>query len=301
MDDKPVLPLPSWAKLGRTWVTYAPTIGINKDGKTLFKMTEDGTRTTKIDDKVLTDVEPLLDGKEETETSRFVPTPASLSLTFLGIPQYYDQTNILNFERYVGMRFSNFSIRSLGDLVDNGVITVKNGHGSPSADTRNGTIPYVKVSDLRAGMVNFNPTNMVPPCVAQRFWHGDESGLSPWSIVTPSRASKNIGKPSMLLPGQEQAVFTKETLIMNTTDKANFDNFYLGWALDLDVVRRQWARVVFMQTNREDLGARYREILIIVPNTREDGEKVSNHYREYYRTIAQSRSIFIKARALQNR
>ena len=36
-------------------------------------------------------------------------------------------------------------------------------------------------------------------------------------------------------------MFTKETLIMNATAEALFDNFYLGWALDLDVVRKQWA------------------------------------------------------------
>ena len=68
--------------------------------------------------------------------------------------------------------------------------------------------------------------------------------------------------------GSGAGVFTKETLIMNATAEALFDNFYLGWALDLDVVRKQWGRVVFMQTNREDLGNRYREILIPIPDTR---------------------------------
>mgnify|MGYP001688053626 FL=1 len=104
----------------------------------------------------------------------------------------------------------------------------------------------------------------------------------------------------MLLPGQEQAVFTKETLIMNVTDKAPFDNFYLGWALDLDAVRKQWPRVVFMQTNREDLGTRYREILIPIHDSKQHGESVSSHYRDYYRSIAKSRSDFLNARKAQN-
>lgn len=56
-----------------------------------------------------------------------------------------------------------------------------------------------------------------------------------------------------------------------------------------------------MQTNREDLGNRYREILIPIPDTREHGESVSNHYRQYYRSIAQSRAKFLKARESQNR
>ena len=105
----------------------------------------------------------------------------------------------------------------------------------------------------------------------------------------------------MLLPGQERAVFTKETLIMNVMSETLFDNFYLGWALDLDAVRKQWSRVVFMQTNREDLGNRYREIRIPVPDTREHGELVSSLYRKYYRSIAQLRSEFLEARKAQNK
>lgn len=291
---------PSWAQPGKTWITYAPTIGINKDGKTLYRVTKEGTRTREVDDTVLSDVTALLEGSNSS-TSCFVTTPESLVNSYLGVPQYYDRISVKEFERYVQTHLQGFTARTLGDLEDAGIISIRNGHGSPSADLRNGDIPYVKVSDLRAGMVNFNPTNMVSLSVAERFWRGNDSGLSPWSIVTPSRASKNIGEPSMLLPGQERAVFTKETLIMNATAEALFDNFYLGWALDLDVVRKQWGRVVFMQTNREDLGNRYREILIPIPDTREHGESVSNHYRQYYRSIAQSRAKFLKARESQNR
>ena len=237
--------LPSWAQPGKTWITYAPTIGINKDGKTLYRVTKEGTRTREVDDTVLSDVTALLE-RSNSSTSCFVATPESLVNSYLGVPQYYDRISVKEFERYVQTHLQGFTARTLGDLEDAGIISIRNGHGSPSADLRNGDIPYVKVSDLRAGMVNFNPTNMVSLSVAERFWRGSDSGLSPWSIVTPSRASKNIGEPSMLLPGQERAVFTKETLIMNATAEALFDNFYLGWALDLDVVRKQWGRVVFM-------------------------------------------------------
>ena len=105
----------------------------------------------------------------------------------------------------------------------------------------------------------------------------------------------------MLLPGQERAVFTKETLIMNVMSETLFDNFYLGWALDLDAVRKQWSRVVFMQTNREDLGNRYREIRIPVPDTRDMENWFQSHYRKYYRSIAQLRSEFLEARKAQNK
>ncbi|UKA07766.1 hypothetical protein IHC92_17220 [Photobacterium damselae subsp. damselae] len=59
------------------------------------------------------------------------------------------------------------------------------GHGSPSSDQRLGTIPYIKVSDLRAGHVNINPTNMIPVDLAKKFWGGDDSGLKPYDLISP--------------------------------------------------------------------------------------------------------------------
>lgn len=172
---------PSWAQPGKTWITYAPTIGINKDGKTLYRVTKEGTRTREVDDTVLSDVTALLEGSNSS-TSCFVTTPESLVNSYLGVPQYYDRISVKEFERYVQTHLQGFTARTLGDLEDAGIISIRNGHGSPSADLRNGDIPYVKVSDLRAGMVNFNPTNMVSLSVAERFWRGSDSGLSPGAL-----------------------------------------------------------------------------------------------------------------------
>ena len=72
--------------------------------------------------------------------------------------------------------------------------------------------------------------------------------------------------------------------------KANFDSFYLLWVLSLKVVRDQWRRVIFMQTNREDVGKRYLEILLAVPPTQEIAKEASAAFRNYYQTLATARS-----------
>lgn len=58
--------------------------------------------------------------------------------------------------------------------------------------------------------------------------------------------------------------------------------FYLLWAMSLRVVRRQWDRIVFMQTNREDVGSRYRQIRVPVAPNGEAADKVSAPFRDYY-------------------
>ena len=67
---------------------------------------------------------------------------------------------------------------------------------------------------------------------------------------------------------------------------------YIAWALDLPQVKAQWERIIFMQTNREDVGDRYLEIKIPVPPSREAAERASAHYKHYYSTLAQLRSEF---------
>ena len=98
-------------------------------------------------------------------------------------------------------------------------------------------MPYIKVSDLQAGLVNVNPTNRVPLQWAQAMWNGPTSGLLPFDLLCPERASKNIGDFCVLMPGQEQILITKEVIIYGRV-AAEFDQFYLLWAMTLNVVRQ---------------------------------------------------------------
>ncbi len=284
---------PSWFKDDDVWVSYASTIGINKDGGELFEVDASGNRGATIDNKAIADVEAVLDCRE-TETSRYVEH--ALFPRYIGVPKYCDDRSIEAFSAYVSSRLPAFSMRTIGQLQDDGLLFVRNGHGSPSSDLRQGSIPYIKVSDLRAGLVNPNSTNVVSRELACRFWKGESSGLHPYDVITPSRASKNIGEPVMLLPGQEDIVLTKEVLVFSVAKEAPFDNFYLAWAMGLDVVLNQWDRVVFMQTNREDLGDRYREILLPYPFARKDADRVSSYVRDYYQQLAALREKYERRR-----
>ncbi|MBW4548639.1 MAG: hypothetical protein KME25_30050 [Symplocastrum torsivum CPER-KK1] len=138
-------------------------------------------------------------------------------------------------------------------------------------------------------MVNINPTNQVPLQTAERYWRSSTSGLLAYDLICPERASRNIGDFCILMPGQEQILLTKEVIILRAGDRAYFDQFYLLWAMTLKIVRTQWNRIVFMQTNREDVGKRYLEIeLPLAPNQARANE-VSEIFRRYFTTLASER------------
>lgn len=284
---------PKWFRDGQVYISYAPTVGINKDGQELFLVDEEtGARTTDIDDALEKDIEALLNGRQG-DTSTWIDE-GELGARLQAVPKYFDQRASALLQNLIdeNAQFAGFERRSLGGLIEDGLVSWRVGHGSPSSDLRSGAVPYIKVSDLRAGQVNINPTNRVTQVVAARFWRGDVSGLRPYDLLTPMRASKNIGEFSVLMPGQESVVLTKEILVLRSSSEL-FDNFYLLWALSLTAVRKQWDRIVFMQTNREDVGRRFLELELPVPNSRIAADTVSRLFREYYLGLDQLRGQFV--------
>lgn len=282
---------PEWFKDGHVFVSYAETVGINKDGNNLYIVDSlTGQRTEDIDDKVTADIDALTSKGGSTATSRWVPATDFR----LAVPTYYDDryTKALgDLLRQPG--FESFEVKTLGELVKTHMVVKRAGHGSPSADMRNGTVPYIKVSDIRAGQVNINPSNLVPNVIAERFWKDKRSGLEPFDLITPVRSSKNIGEFAVMMPGQEQVVLTKEMLILRADPKSGIDNFYLLWALSLKVVRDQWKRLVFMQTNREDVGDRYLEVEIPWPTDVSTANALSQNFRDYYIGMETLRTKFV--------
>jgi len=293
---------PSWFSNDRVLVSTAPTCGLTKGGRLLPLVDpktgarvqtpdpETGEMVDAVNDQLLTDVQALAAGKV-TDTLRFIAGD-EVSLRH-AVPVYYDRRFENAFRAALQTQsYEGFSAMSIGELIQTQQLSVRGGHGSPSTDQRVGDVPYIKVSDLRAGLVNINPTNRVPHKVAERHWKGTESGLRAFDLLCPERTSKNIGDFCVLMPGQERVLLTKEVIVVRPGPAAQFDAFFLLWALTLKIVRDQWRRVVFMQTNREDVGKRYLELLLPVPNTPERAREVSEPFRAYYTSLARARQHF---------
>jgi len=277
----------SWEKPGFALFVNARTCGINKDGEEQYKIDiTTGNRLEDIDNELLDSVADLSKGKKPKNT-QYIDSE-SLRKKQIYVPTFYDSRAVRDMERAFGNK-EEFDLDSLGALADREEIVVMKGHGSPSQDQRVGDIPYVKVSDLRSGLVNINPTNLIPRALAERFWGGQSSGLRAFDLISPERASKNIGEFCVLMPGQESIVLTRETLTLRSTSKM-FDQFYLMWAMSLHLVRAQWSRVVFMQTNREDVGSRYLEIVVPVPRSAAVAKKYGRAYRDYFNDLATLRA-----------
>lgn len=269
------------------------TCGIYKNGSDRFVVDSNGKRTDIIDNELLRlSIEYSAGNMSELSV---VPLSKTYDSDIL-VPQYYDYSLQEPFERLKEKH--SFQGVTIGELCDSGIITIKGGHGSPSNDLRKGKIPYVKVSDIRNMRINVNPTNLVPLELARKFWKSKDgkSNLQAWDLISPSRASSNIGEFAILLPGEEQIVLTKEVFVVRVKkNDMGYSPFYLLWAFSLMETRKQWQRVTLMQTNREDVGNRYREIIIPKPISVSWAESVSSAFKDYFMGLAKAKQSFIVA------
>lgn len=274
------------------------TCGIYKNGCDRFVVDETGKRTDVIDNKLL---EQAIEYSQGEKKNQYDIALSTIYKSDVLVPQYFDQSLQQPFETLKSKY--HFEGISIAELMDEGIITLTNGHGSPSNDLRNGTIPYVKVSDIRNLRINVNPTNLVAIELARKFWKTEDgkSNLKAWDLISPSRASSNIGEFAILLPGEEQIVLTKEVFVIRVNkNDYGYTPFYLLWALSLVETRKQWARVTLMQTNREDVGQRYKEIIIPKPVGKEWAEKVSRPFAKYFKQLADAKQQFAKDTSSDN-
>ena len=265
------------------------TCGIYKNGQPRYRTDPaTGRRTNEPDNQLLEAVDAFLAGRKSPGEA-VVPLKKVYERQVI-VPTYYDK----RYDEPIGRLLNDLETDAvtLGELLDDGTLTVRGGHGSPGNDQRTGHIPYIKVSDIRGLRININPTNLVPLSVAKRLWRGDTSHLSKWDVITPNRASSNIGEFAILLPGEEQIVITKEVFIFRVEKSDLIDPFYLLWALSLQAVREQWRRIALMQTNREDCGQRHREIILPKPPTKKWAVEKSADFRDYFLTMEAAKDKF---------
>lgn len=265
------------------------TCGIYKSGGVRYKTDPaTGKRTEEIDNQLIEAVDSYISG--EGSDCQFEVESKEVFKREVIVPTYYDERYNNGIQEVLG----DLSVEgiTIGELLDEGIISVRGGHGSPGNDQRSGHVPYIKVSDIRAMRMNVNPTNLVSRQVAERFWRGEESGLAPWDVLTPNRASSNIGEFAIVLPGEEEVVITKEVFIFRIEKSSTWTPFYLFWALCLGAVRDQWRRIALMQTNREDCGRRHREIILPEPKSKAWAEKSSQGFKDYFEAISTAKASF---------
>ena len=266
------------------------TYGEDKHGRPRFKIV-DGNVTNELDDEMADAASLLRDLTAPESDMRFeFSQEQAIKRGILVASFWWRKPYIEELKRFA--LDNDCDLVSVGDLIDTGDIEVFQGHGSPSSHYKGkGDIPYVKVVDIKNWRVNENSSYFMPRQVAKKFT--DKRPLQAYDLVTPTRASKNIGLFAMVMPWQTQMILTREIYIWRFKEESGRINRWLFLALaSLRVVHAQFRFLVLMQMNREDLGTRYRDLLLPIPRTPDIREKWTQPVRRYFEALTIARSKY---------
>lgn len=288
-------------------MSFPRSLGQDKNGSPLFLLNDQGEREQgDLDNEMAEAVEhlALLDYSEDRKDSQ--PRRRANKRFGFAVSQETARQRGVLVPRFWWRAETDFALRqwakehpnepvTLGELADHGVVLALEGHGSPPGHSRRtGDVPYVKVTDLKNWRINENPTNFIHPDVAARLRRRGPV-LEYGDLVTPARASSNIGQFCMVMPWQTHVVLTKEVLLFRVAkNEDGIDPFLLLALFSLKVVQDQYTNLTLMQTNRDHLGDHWREVVVPMPVTKAERERVAAPIRQYFEGLIQARESYNK-------
>ncbi len=283
----------------QTLMSFPKSIGQDKRGQAIYRINAEGWRSGELDNEIADATRELV-GREYRGQARMAPRSEDSRLSFqvaqanlrgrgVVVPRFWWRQDTDEGLRQWHRRTPS-EIVTLGDLADRGVLMTFEGHGSPPGNARGtGDVPYVKVTDLKNWRINENPTNFIHRSQADRL-RRNRIELRYGDLLSPSRASSNIGQFCLVLPWQTDVVLTKEILgIRIMQNDEDITSFLMLAIMSLKVVIDQYKTLVLMQTNREHLGDHWREVQVPIPLKAEDRLRLSNAVQAYFEGIIRAR------------
>lgn len=266
------------------------TFGEDKHGRPRYKFVG-GKQTTVRDDEMAEAAQLMKTPPKEPSKLyfKFSQTNA-IKMGVLVASHWWRKPYLEALEKFA--KGNQCDLKSVGELMDEGELLVTEGHGSPNSHFYgHGLTPYVKVVDIKNWRVIENPNYAIPEEIAAKFRNARP--LEPFDLVTPTRASKNIGLFGVIMPWQTGVVLTREIEVWRCAKNAeHIDPWLLLALVSLRVVHDQFNFLVLMQTNREDLGERFRELLLPIPRSSEKCEEWSRPIREFFDATVRARRSY---------
>jgi type I restriction enzyme M protein len=201
------------------------------------------------------------------------------------VPRYYydqDEVGAAEIEITRGARFA-----TLGELVREGLISLRKGHEVGSDAYGTGEIPFVRTSDLSNFEISTDPTKAVSETIYEEFAPQQKLRVGDVLIVNDGRY--RIGTTALLTEHNARCVVQSHLRIVSTLKPGRLDPYELLFALNLPSVKLRTRSLVFIQSTLGTLGNRLLQLRI--PVLHGDGPWASRVAR--FRDTLQRRSSLL--------
>lgn len=151
-------------------------------------------------------------------------------------------------------------LATIGELIDEGVLTVRKGHEVGSHAYGSGDNPFVRTSDVNNLEISTDPTNAVSDEVYEEYRR--QQGLKPGDVLMVVDGRYRIGTTAMLSENNYRCVVQSHLRIISVRQPDKLTPYELLYALNFTSVRIRIRDLVFVQSTLGTLGARLLELQI---------------------------------------
>lgn len=193
----------------------------------------------------------------------FKVSAQTVSDTNVYVPRYYWRKK----EEIIIQNAINdgYDLVSIGELIQDGVISHFDGHGSPASENKGkGEVPYIRVKDIVNWEIYKDPTSLIPENVYNKMM-SKAKYLEEKDIVYVRRGSYRIGSVAMVSPFDKKVILTREILVLRVKDLKNKYGLtpeYLLYALSHNITQEQAKNKILIETTLPNIADRWKELKI---------------------------------------
>lgn len=166
----------------------------------------------------------------------------------------------------------------LGDLVDAGLIEVSTGHEPGKLAYGEGTIPFVRTSDIANWQIKPDPKHGLSEETYLKY--KDLQKVEQEDILMVRDGTYLVGTCAMVSQCEERIVFQSHILKFKVLDKEAINPYLLLALLSSPVVKAQISAKRFTQDIIDTLGSRWRSLVLPVPKDEAMVQEVIRSVRE---------------------
>jgi type I restriction enzyme M protein len=206
------------------------------------------------------------------------------------IPEYYNPE--IRKELEVLKNSGKYSLISIGELIDKGVLQIRRGDEIGSQFYGTGEIPFVRTSDIVNWEIKFDPIKAVSEDIYNQYKESQD--IQEKDILFVNDGTFLIGRTAMVTKLDVKIIIQSHVRKIRVLDTRFIDPYYLFYLLNSKIVRKQIDSKTFVQATISTIGNRLREIMLPISNDQNEIQKIINEIRDIINERAELRKKTVK-------
>ena len=190
------------------------------------------------------------------------------------IPKYYDPL----LQKQLNQLSATHKLCSLGELIDEGTISVQTGHEIGKMAYGTGNIPFIRTSDITNWEIKTIPKQGVSEEIYQLY--ADKEDVQVGDILLVRDGTYLIGTNCIITDLDIPMIFQSHILKFRVNNSKLINPYILFLAFNNQLVQRQIRNLQFTADIIDTLGSRYREIILPIPISKKLREELSTKVKD---------------------